>query len=63
VEKMKKMESENLASGASKAPRICVDITQKPTHMRGIYHQGHFQNLRSHACWVVMGHAYAWVAD
>ncbi|MED6166591.1 hypothetical protein PIB30_110834, partial [Stylosanthes scabra] len=49
---MKKMEFGNLASGASKASRICVDITQKPTHMRGIYHQGHFQNLRSHA--------YAW---
>ncbi|MED6214889.1 hypothetical protein PIB30_107781, partial [Stylosanthes scabra] len=51
---MKKMESGNLASGASKAPRIYVDITQEPTHMRGIYHQSHFQNLRSHA--------YAWTS-
>ncbi|MED6201434.1 hypothetical protein PIB30_094960 [Stylosanthes scabra] len=51
---MKKIESENLASGASKVPRICVDITQEPTHMRGIYHQGYFQNLRSHA--------YAWTS-
>ncbi|MED6116179.1 hypothetical protein PIB30_097760, partial [Stylosanthes scabra] len=49
VEKMKKMEFGNLASGASKAPRICVDITPEPTHMRGIYHQGYFQNLSSHA--------------
>ncbi|MED6165439.1 hypothetical protein PIB30_099528 [Stylosanthes scabra] len=47
VEKMKKMESGNLASGASKAPRICVDITQEPTHMRGIYHQGHFEQPRN----------------
>ncbi|MED6189525.1 hypothetical protein PIB30_096749, partial [Stylosanthes scabra] len=48
VEEMKKMESGNLASGASKTPRICVDITQELTHMRGIYHQGYFKNLRSH---------------
>ncbi|MED6177662.1 hypothetical protein PIB30_100259, partial [Stylosanthes scabra] len=50
VEKMKKMESGNLASGARthayawrisprpfpefKVPRICVDISQLPTHMR-----------------------------
>ncbi|MED6189968.1 hypothetical protein PIB30_101180 [Stylosanthes scabra] len=39
---------------ASKVPRICVDITQEPTHMRGIYHQDHFQNSRSHA--------YAWTS-
>ncbi|MED6152676.1 hypothetical protein PIB30_094346 [Stylosanthes scabra] len=36
VENMKNMESGNFASGASKAPRICVGITQEPTHMRGI---------------------------
>ncbi|MED6203024.1 hypothetical protein PIB30_111469, partial [Stylosanthes scabra] len=36
VEKMKTMESGNFASGASKAPRICVGITQEPTHMCGI---------------------------
>ncbi|MED6214437.1 hypothetical protein PIB30_103101 [Stylosanthes scabra] len=36
VENVKNMESGNFASGASKAPRICVGITQEPTHMRGI---------------------------
>ncbi|MED6141161.1 hypothetical protein PIB30_100577 [Stylosanthes scabra] len=35
-----------------RVPRICVDISQEPTYMRGSHQQGHFYESRSHA--------YAW---